>query len=79
MYKDQYTKAAQQAYCGYIQEIILRPEENPDENIILRPEENPDENKGNKIFWTYMKHCKQDSSGMAPSNRINTVLRQAGG
>jgi hypothetical protein len=49
--KAEVQKQLRQAYWSYVQGLI-----SPD----------PDEPKGTKKFWTYIKHCKQDSTGVAP-------------
>ena len=51
--KHEAQKQQRQAYWAYVQDLIS-------------PEQNNDEDRGNKKFWTYIKHCKQDSSGVAP-------------
>ena len=51
--KSEIQKQLRQAYWAYIQDMI-------------NPEQENNDDRGNKKFWTYIKHVKQDSSGVAP-------------
>ena len=50
--KTEVQKQLRQAYWSYVQDLVT-----PDPS---------DQSKGNKKFWTFFKHCKQDSTGVAP-------------
>jgi hypothetical protein len=50
--KSQVQKQLRQAYWSYVQDMVCPEPGNT--------------HKGSKKFWTYIKHCKQDSSGVAP-------------
>ena len=54
--KQQTQKMMQQAYWRYV-EGILGEEEDTEGN---------DKGNGNKRFWSNIKHCKQDTTGIAP-------------
>ena len=43
-------------------------------NGILYPEDNKEEKDNNKKFWTYLKHCKNDSVGVAPLRDTSTGM-----
>ena len=64
-------KKLRQAYWSYVDNLVT-PEENDNKfsgfiPLLIR--------RGMKRFWTYIKHCKKDHTGIAPLRNENGILQ----